>query len=61
MPCPHVQQHCPPSMASYFVQPGDTLADIARRFGKKVYIIELFNPGLNIYTLRPGQEICLPR
>lgn len=60
MPRIHPQQTCPPNAATYFVQPGDTLNSIARRFGSSVPAIEAANPGINIYALMPGQEICIP-
>jgi peptidoglycan DL-endopeptidase LytF len=54
------QQHCPPNSASYFVQPGDTLNSIASRFHTIASAIEAANPGINVYALQAGQEVCIP-
>jgi murein DD-endopeptidase MepM/ murein hydrolase activator NlpD len=44
----------------YRVRPGDTLADIARRFRTSVRDLQVAN-GLRSATIRPGQVLAVPR
>ena len=45
----------------YVIRDGDTLSEVALRFGTSVPWIARFNPGLtSIHRLRPGTEIVVP-
>ncbi len=55
---PPVQEECPGRL--YTIQPGDTLIEIARRFGYTLDALISINPGVNPNNLRVGEEICLP-
>lgn len=52
---------CPPGTQTYFIRPGDTLYSIAVQFGTSVRQIMYYNPGINPYNLRIGQNICIPK
>ena len=41
----------------YVIQPGDTLAAIAARFGTSVDALLRLNPGIEPTTLRPGRRV----
>jgi LysM repeat protein len=43
----------------YAVQPGDSLASIATRFGTTVPVLRTLNPAVDPATLHPGQELRL--
>lgn len=49
-----------PAVRTYTVQPGDTLSDVAARFGTTVEAILALNPGVRPETLQPGTELRLP-
>ena len=44
----------------YTVQVGDTLFELAQRFGTTVQAIIAANPGIDPTRLIPGQRICIP-
>ncbi len=44
----------------YTIQPGDTLFELAARFGTTVTAIIAANPGIDPNNLIPGQRICIP-
>ena len=44
----------------YTIQPGDTLFELAARFGTTVAAIIAANPGIDPTRLIPGQQICIP-
>lgn len=44
----------------YTIKPGDTLYDIARRYGTQVYKIIVANPGIEPFALIPGAKIKVP-
>ncbi|NMB46481.1 MAG: LysM peptidoglycan-binding domain-containing protein, partial [Firmicutes bacterium] len=44
----------------YTIQPGDTLFELATRFGTTVAAIIAANPGIDPNRLIPGQQICIP-
>jgi len=60
MPDPTYPQ-CPPGTFIYYIQPGDTLYKLARRFNTTVNAIANANPGLDTHWLRVAQGICIPR
>lgn len=49
-----------PTLNSYVIQRGDTIAAIARSFSVSVQDILAINPGINPYALNVGDIICLP-
>lgn len=51
---------CPPGLAPYAIQPGDTLWELAHRGRTTVEVIMRHNPGLDPCNLRIGQVICVP-
>lgn len=52
---------CPPGTFSYTVQPGDTMFNIARRFGVSLDALIRANPQIpNPNQIRPGQIVCVP-
>jgi LysM repeat protein len=52
---------CPPNTFEYIIRSGDTLGSLARRFGTTVREIMRLNPGINPFSMRVGQRICIPR
>ncbi|NLJ24639.1 MAG: LysM peptidoglycan-binding domain-containing protein [Firmicutes bacterium] len=44
----------------YTIRPGDTLFELAQRFGTTVAAIIAANPGIDPTRLVPGQQICIP-
>jgi LysM repeat protein len=52
---------CPPEHSVRYIQPGDTLAGIAREYGTSVEIILEANPGTDPDHLRIGQRLCIIR
>lgn len=60
MPSPMYPQ-CPPGTFIYYIQTGDTLYKLARRFNTTVGAIANANPGLDTHWLRVAQGICIPR
>lgn len=51
----------PPGEHRYVVQPGDTLSNIAGRFGVEVAAIISMNPGVNVQRIHAGQTLRVPR
>jgi len=49
-----------PEFIIYRIQPNDTLAAIALRFGTSVEVLLAANPGINPNALQIGQEIRIP-
>lgn len=58
VPRPGIPPQCPGFI--YVITPGDTLFNIARRFGITPQEILRFNPAIDPNNLRIGQEICIP-
>ena len=52
---------CPPDHTARYIQPGDTLAGIAREYGTSVESILESNPGIDPNYLRIGQRLCIFR
>ena len=50
---------CPIGSSIYSIRPGDTLNDIAQRFGIPLADIFLLNPFIDPENLKVGQTICL--
>jgi peptidoglycan endopeptidase LytF len=52
----------PPVCSGFFytIRPGDTLFELAQRFGTTVAAIIAANPGIDPTRLVPGQQICIP-
>ncbi len=44
----------------YVVQPGDTMYKIAKKYRINMETIMQNNPYLNVFNLKPGDEMCLP-
>ncbi|MFB5083537.1 LysM peptidoglycan-binding domain-containing protein [Symbiobacterium thermophilum] len=51
---------CPPGSFSYTVRPGDNFWTLAWRFGTTPQAIARANPGVNSWSLRIGQTLCIP-
>ncbi|MGE4283514.1 MAG: LysM peptidoglycan-binding domain-containing protein [Clostridia bacterium] len=51
---------CPKGATPHVIQAGDTLGKIARQYNTTVQAIISVNQGINPYTLRIGQQICIP-
>lgn len=51
---------CPLGTQTYSIMPGDTLYSIAIQFSTSIQQIMYYNPGINPYNLRIGQDICIP-
>ena len=45
----------------HVVKRGDTLYKLSRQYGVKLSAIMMANPFLDIYNLRIGDEVCIPR
>ncbi|MBX6364520.1 MAG: LysM peptidoglycan-binding domain-containing protein [Gemmatimonadetes bacterium] len=45
---------------SYTVRPGDTLSEIADRFGVSLSALRRANPGLDARRIRPGKVLRIP-
>lgn len=60
MPRP-IYPQCPTGTFTYYIQPGDTLNMLAKRFNATVNAIANANPGLDTHWLRVAQGICIPR
>lgn len=54
------RQQCPSGSVPYIVREGDTLYAIALNYNTLVQNIIDANPGINPYSLRVGQQICVP-
>ena len=48
------------SVQKYVIKPGDTLGAIAAQHGSTIDAIRAANPGINVDSLRVGQEIAIP-
>ena len=60
-PYPPYAGTCPAGASPYTVQPGDTLYNIASRFGVSVDAIIATNPYVNFgLALQVGQLVCIP-
>lgn len=51
---------CPPGTFPHRVQPGDNFWTLAWRFGTTPQAIARANPGVNSWSLRVGQPLCIP-
>lgn len=52
------QKKCPGEV--YVVQEGDTLYGIAQKYNCRVRVLLDYNPFVDVYNLKPGDEICVP-
>ena len=57
---PYYYRQCLNNQYPYVIQPGDTFYRIAARLGISLSSILASNPGVNPYSLRIGQTICIP-
>lgn len=46
---------------AHVIRPGDTLYRLSREYGIKVSALMMANPFVDIYNLRVGDELCIPR
>lgn len=46
---------------SHVIRKGDTLYRLSREYGVKVSALMMANPFVDIYNLRIGDELCIPR
>lgn len=46
---------------THVIRPGDTLYRLSREYGIKVSALMMANPFVDIYNLRVGDELCIPR
>lgn len=46
---------------SHVIRKGDTLYRLSREYGVKVSALMMANPFVDIYNLRVGDELCIPR
>lgn len=53
-------RQCPAGSVPYIIRAGDTLNRIARDYSTTVQDIMNANPTVNPYSLRVGQQICVP-
>ena len=60
LPAEPVQQQTGPELRSYRIIPGDTLGQIALRYGVGMNAVRAVNPGLDINRLPPGTVINVP-
>lgn len=44
----------------HVIKPGDNLYQLSRRYHVPLALILRANPYVDVYNLRPGQEICIP-
>ncbi|KAF9225218.1 carbohydrate-binding module family 50 protein [Gyrodon lividus] len=51
---------CPSTTISYFIQPGDTCWDIARRHNSTLDKFIIVNPKVTCSNLHPGDRVCVP-
>ena len=59
-PTPPPPPVCPAGSSSYTIVAGDTLFNLAQRFGVSQQSILDLNPSINLNDLRVGQIICIP-
>jgi len=57
---PQAQKLCPMGTFAYTIRAGDTLFNIAQRFGTTVQRLLAINPGIDPLNLRIGSTICVP-
>ncbi len=55
-----IQQRCPLGSSPYIIKSGDTLFNLASRYGTTVEAILTINPGLDPESLQVGRIICIP-
>ncbi|MGI6585607.1 MAG: LysM peptidoglycan-binding domain-containing protein [Lutisporaceae bacterium] len=53
-------RQCPSGAVPYVVRAGDTLGNIAFMYNTNIDEIIKYNPGINPYQLRVGQQLCVP-
>lgn len=46
---------------AHVIRPGDTLYKLSREYGVKVSALMMANPFMDIYNLKIGDELCIPR
>ena len=46
---------------AHVIRPGDTLYKLSREYGVKVSALMMANPFVDVYNLRVGDELCIPR
>ncbi|MHB1393942.1 MAG: LysM peptidoglycan-binding domain-containing protein [Clostridia bacterium] len=54
-------RQCPLGTFIYYIRPGDTFYKLALRFKTTVNALSNANPSVDLYRLRIGQQICIPR
>ena len=45
----------------YTAEKGETLYGIAKKFGVRVSALLFANPYIDVYSLRAGDELCIPK
>lgn len=56
-----IYRQCPLGTFIYYIRPGDTFNKLALRFKTTVNALSNANPSVDLYRLRIGQQICIPR
>ncbi len=56
-----IYRQCPLGTFIYYIRPGDTFYKLALRFKTTVNALSNANPTADLYRLRIGQQICIPR
>ncbi len=60
MPAMAQQRVCPPGFTRYVIRRGESLITIARNFNISLALLLQYNPDINPYFYRAGEELCLP-